>query len=404
MPRGFRLLRLGKNRGGLRVVHVPVFKQAEFIFRIQNISRRVVEPFHRNQPLADGLFQQINLVKRHRNHAHVHARVERPRNRLLDIRRGAVIRGDFLQVLPIRHDHAAKAEFLAESVGQQPFRGVRRNAVDFAAIDHDCADARVNRRLKWREQDFSECPFRDIRRLAIQPAFRRAIADEMLCAGRDLAAFLIALNHPRAHDGGQIRVFAERFVCAPPFRVAGNIQHRREIPMNAGRMQCLRGQFRAFLGEIGIERGRDIDVIGKNRRAFDVVMPMHGVNAVNQGNPQPRLFRVFLNHVGHFRPFLRRIDGRIAAAAAQNRADRVFHDDLIHQIFAKFAVRHQKMNIDLRHLTDLLFDRHFGEQRLNLFVNALIFFECGALTGKRAERHDQQPSSANACFHDISFV
>ena len=123
-----------------------------------------------------------------------------------------------------------------------------------------------------------------------------AVADPVLGGGEHLVragqvARVVALQARRSrrrHRRHQRRVLAERLVAAAPALVARDAQARRERPRHAGRADLLRGGPLDLLDQVGVARGAQARVVREDRRADHVVVAVHGVDAVDQRDLQPR--------------------------------------------------------------------------------------------------------------------
>ena len=81
---------------------------------------------------------------------------------------------------------------------------------------------------------------RDVGLAGVAAALRLGVAGEVLRGGQDRgrvveAVALVAADHRRAELADEERVLAERLVDPAPAQVAGDAQHRREGPVDAGR-------------------------------------------------------------------------------------------------------------------------------------------------------------------------
>jgi hypothetical protein len=84
------------------------------------------------------------------------------------------------------------------------------------------------------------------------------------------------------------------------------------------------------LDEAGVPGGAEADVVGEDGGVVDVVVAVHGVDAVDDGDAQPGLERRLLHPGHHLLPHRRRrLLRRHAAAAAEHatctRTDRSRH-------------------------------------------------------------------------------
>ena len=112
----------------------------------------------------------------------------------------------------------------------------------------------------------------------------------------------------------------------------------------------------------GSRVGAEADVVREDHRADDVVVAVHGVDAVEQRDLQARLDRLRLVHLVHRRPVLDAVRSRIRAAAAQHRSDEERRD--VGRVLDVLV-------IGLRHLPDLLFERHLRDDGRDLGIERL---------------------------------
>ena len=78
-----------------------------------------------------------------------------------------------------------------------------------------------------------------------------------------------------------------------------------------------------LLDQFRIARAPQADVVREDHGAADVVVPVHGVDAVENRDAEPRGQRAFLKVVSVGRPARRADVGNLRAAAAQHRAQEV---------------------------------------------------------------------------------
>src|SRR5215212_10379232 len=103
---------------------------------------------------------------------------------------------------------------------------------------------------------------------------------------------------------------AEALIRAAPAIVARGADARRERPLRAGRARLLRGDVPDPAHEVGVARRAEADVVREHGCPEQVAVAVHGVDAVDQGDAEPRLERGRLEAVDHVRPGFRRVLGR----------------------------------------------------------------------------------------------
>ena len=91
---------------------------------------------------------------------------------------------------------------------------------------------------------------------------------------------LIALNHRRAEQASQIRVFAETLRDPPPTRVTRNVDHRRECPIHTSFAGFCARIVRAGFHQVGVPAG---SLRQWNRE--DSLEPMDHVTTDQQWDP-----------------------------------------------------------------------------------------------------------------------
>ena len=132
--------------------------------------------------------------------------------------------------------------------------------------------------------------------------------------------------------------------------------------MNAGARDFLRRDAFGRFDEFGIMRRAQADVVRKNHRANNVVVPVNGINAIEQRNFQPRLQRL---RVKFIHALAARSAGELSAgigtAAAQHRAEKIF-------LNIGFVL--QREHVRLHHLADFFVERHLREEFLRLRFGA----------------------------------
>ena len=112
----------------------------------------------------------------------------------------------------------------------------------------------------------------------------------------------------------------------------------------------------------------------ENLGAEHVVVAMHGVVSIDDGDVQPRvLHRVLLNLVDVAGPAVWNVRARNVATAREERPGPVADQRLLHP-----GVGQRKRCIDLHHLSDLLACVHSVEQGPDPCLNRLAFIQPGS--------------------------
>ena len=158
---------------------------------------------------------------------------------------------------------------------------------------------------------------------------RAAVADEVLRAREHRARRaqvrrLEAADRGHAELGDDRGVLGEALVRAAPALVARHREARRERPLRAGRAHLERGHARRGLDERGVARAAQADVVREKRRAFDVAVAVHRVDAVQDRDLEPRVQAQRDRVVDRARPIAEAVAGRrVRVAAAQHRAQEI---------------------------------------------------------------------------------
>ena len=154
-------------------------------------------------------------------------------------------------------------------------------------------------------------------------------------------------------------VLAKSFVQPRPQRLPADVEHRRKVPWDT-RRPCFCGRHATRVEhQLRIPRRRHPERLRKQRGALDVVRPVNGINAVKDRDLQPCFAGRFLNGGNQLVPF---VDGQREVFHVQDRADAVLDDRFVQlrRVDLKigvFAVGDHP-DFELRHLADLLFERH----------------------------------------------
>ena len=216
----------------------------------------------------------------------------------------------------------------------------------------------------------AQCGLVDPRIALIETGFggavrRAAIADEVLGAGQHAQRIVqvVALEAAHRRTGEfahQLGVFGEAFISAAPADILRDRDAGTEGPLNSRRADLFGGDALHLFDQLGIARAAQPDIVREDDRVEHVVVPVHGVDAVEDRNLEPRVLRARLQAVVEIGPRLQAVAFLgVAAAAAEQRADKVVLD--VGRIL-------QFVLLGLRHLADLFLQGHPRQQRLGLGI------------------------------------
>jgi hypothetical protein len=313
------------------------------------------------------------------DHHHVDAGV----NGLLDGVVVVLVRrvGDPVHGLPVRDDEAPEVHLVLERVGDEELVLVHLHPVEAGVGDHDGGDALDDGVVVGRHVDAHQVVEAQHRVVLVDSALRAAVADEVLGAPGHLLgpadegdALGVLRGHvalqPGHHAGGhqlhKPRVLAVALVAPAPPRVTAHlmmaltrmscihppsvhhhsidvlldrnfssVQFRtkmdsknkgmgyrdawRESVGDAGGPGLVRRGVPDPLHQVGVPGGAEADVVGEDGGIVDVVVAVHGVDAVDDGDAEACLERRLLHRGDHLLPDgRRRLLRRHAAAAAQH--------------------------------------------------------------------------------------
>ena len=105
---------------------------------------------------------------------------------------------------------------------------------------------------------------------------------------------LQAADRRFAELGDEVRIFGEAFVGAAPALVARHRDAGGEGPMDARGADLFRRDAADFFDQLRIARAAQADVVREDHRAEHVVVAVHGVDAVENRDAEPRLERLLL--------------------------------------------------------------------------------------------------------------
>ena len=353
--------------GGHRLLEQPHLE-----LHAQDPAHGVVDALLLDRPRLDSGLDgrdEAHVVGRH--HDHVDAGVDS----LLE-RRAVVPRHHLVDPAPVRQHEADEPELALEDVSDQVAVAMDLAGGRARVGHHHDPRAGVDRRAVRRQEELEQGGLVDLvdalveQVRAVRPARRRAaerrptIPDEVLGRCRRgvvgaQARPLESLDACRAERCDLVSAFAVAFECAAPANVLWDRHDRSEIPADPRRVHLGRRCRADLLCERGVVRRADPHVLRKHRGASHVVVAVHGVDAVQDRDPEARPECGVLVALDHVVPGLRRVGIRIAATAAQDRAD----------VEGGRRPRIDRVLLDLCHLADLLVERHLAEQGTRALVN-----------------------------------
>jgi hypothetical protein len=193
---------------------------------------------------------------------------------------------------PVRDDDAGELELPLEHGVDQISVTVQLLAVEAAERDHDRADAALDGLLERRQMDRAQLGLADPGIAPVDSAVGPAVCEIVLRGGqhrrRTVQCRTLQAIDPGCHRGHQFRCLAEGFIGSPPVVVTGHAQAGGEVPVDARAADLFGGGSGDVLDEARVSGGPEADVVREDGRALDVVVPVHGVDAVHDRDPQRR--------------------------------------------------------------------------------------------------------------------
>src|SRR5688572_3858624 len=184
--------------------------------------------------------------------------------------------------------------------------------VNVSGVDHYGARPRFDGCIKRRKKIFAQIVFRNPRGGSISSGQREAVAHVVFQTGSDtilrsdIGPFE-ASNKRRTQHFSKIWIFAERFPETWPKWIASQIEYGRKAPGNTNSARFHRGDFRTPLHQLGIPGGSHANFLWEESGALDVGGAVNRIDAVDNRNAQPGLFRCgLLNLTDDLMPLVRR--------------------------------------------------------------------------------------------------
>src|SRR5260221_8364267 len=159
--------------------------------------------------------------------------------------------------------------------------------------DHDRTDTRFNRGDVRRQEQPSEGGFIADGVPLIDAVLRATVSNEMFGATEDIPASGQALLKP-SYGGGpqlrdQLRAFTIAFISPPPSLVLSDSDTRSKCPLNGSAGNLFSNHARSLLHQGRIPGGSETNVLREQHSAIDIVVTVHGVDAVHQWDFESRL-------------------------------------------------------------------------------------------------------------------
>ena len=168
---------------------------------------------------------------------------------------------------------------------QQPPVAARGDIVQVHVRAHQAAHALLHRRMERDQVHVPQQYLGNIGRVVVAAAVGRAVAGKVFGAGQqtrgtEFCSLESANLRPR-HGRAQIGIFTRTFYNAAPARIASNVHHGSESPLDAGRARIFRSHPLGLFLYRGIPRGSH-----RQRHRKDSPVAVDYVEADQQGNVQ----------------------------------------------------------------------------------------------------------------------
>ena len=232
---------------------------------------------------------------------------------------------------------------------------------------HDRGRAGLDRGPVARQVHGAQRGFVDLGVALVDAARGAAVADVMLHRRHHRHAGALQASHGgRPQQHGQFGRLAVAFVGAAPALILGDRDARTKGPVHAGGRHLDRRDPADLLDELRVARRPQPDVVGKHRGAPHVVVPVDGINPVQDRDAEPCLERLLLHPLDVGVPAFRRQIGDLGVAAAEHRSEEVLRHvgDL------------ERAGIGLHQLADLLVERHAAHQVLDARLDRAASHPC----------------------------
>jgi len=389
------------DRTGERPVGVKILKEPHAEFHAQNAADGVVDARLRNLAGIDRggeMLDEIAVAGRH--HGHVDAGVDR-----LDDLGPFVCARQPRDAVPVRNDKTLEAELTLEHRGEQPGVAVHFIAVPAAVGGHDRGDAGLDCADIGGQKEAAQGRLVAFGVALVDSAAGAAIAEVVLGAGEDAVgpAERVALKAAHlggAHDLRQFGGLAKALVGAAPALVTDRGDARSESPVDAGPGHLEGDDLRCLAHQRGITRRPEADIVRKDDRPLDVVVAMHGIDAVEDRDGQTGGEGLGLEAVVHVRPAGGRVGLRHSAAAAEHRAEEKTGD---------ISLGGEVGEVGLGHLADLLRQSQAAEEILDAVRHRGVGVEVGLAerrqgNGQESEQYKEKRGGTGSVHGGYSFI
>ena len=263
------------------------------------------------------------------------------------------LQADQASLAPIRDHEAVEAPLALQDRALQIRAGGHRRTADLVEAVHQRGDAGVDRGAEGRQHDVAQGLLREVGGVVVATTFGEAVACEVLGAGGDgvEGAQVGALEaaHPCFGDSGaEVRILAGPLHDPAPARVARDVDHRREGPVDAGGGGLGGGDPRRALDRLEIPAGG----FTQRDREYGLVAVDHVVAEDQRDAETAALDRHRL-----------RRSGRLGTGDVQHRADAAARD-LLASVAVGIGGRAGDIEVGavLVELTDLLRQGHLCHQ------------------------------------------
>ena len=224
-PFGFRLF-----------FRVRIIEEAEAEFECQDPAHGVIYAVFGDLAFSHEVFEMLHVEVV--DHVHVQTCVDGIHGCGLPVFRHALIY-ELDDCVPVCHDEAVMSPFFLEDICHGVAVCGAGSTADVVEGAHEGGGSCLDAGFERRKICIPECLAGDFRRYVVAAGFGCAVADIVLKTGgyvvrlREVVA-LICLHGSCAEYRCQVRVFSIAFGNTAPARVSGNVDHRRECPVDTG--------------------------------------------------------------------------------------------------------------------------------------------------------------------------
>ena len=152
---------------------------------------------------------------------------------------GVTVLDQFIDRVPVAHHEALEAPLFAQHLGERETVAGGGHTVETVESAHQRGDTGVDAGLERRQVDITQRGQADLGGVVVAAAFGRAVTHVVLQAGGDAVLLRVTGSLKSAHGGSRHPAAEPRILAGPlgdasPARVAGDVHHRREHPVDAG--------------------------------------------------------------------------------------------------------------------------------------------------------------------------